>query len=267
MPNFTNITPDTFEAAVPKLKEMSDVGIGIVGRSNFGPGVVGISNSDELTTPGIAGRTSPGMFPTATGDDASLPNNLLYTSAVLGIATKTVFGVSGVSVGGVGIHGSGKIAGFFEGDVNIYGALVVNQKNLVDQIASLQASVDELRLSKMTVRGQKGTVATRDEDRPKLDIIFDGLANFSFSGTGFDANSNVIVTFTFDRGGTINSYEWTYKSNPIGSLYPGNPQGVSGYVPLPLSPGDHIIAAAYDGRPDLNDSTGLLWSITVDRRA
>lgn len=97
-------------------------GIGTVGKSNTGVGVMGISETgeaihaetksgDAAAVIGINESTGPGVRGVSHGFDGVTGESLGDGKA----------GVAGVNTKGIGVYGRGRLAGFFDGDVEVTG--------------------------------------------------------------------------------------------------------------------------------------------------
>src|SRR5689334_15074358 len=94
-------------------------GDGLWGQSDAGRGVVGVSKDGT----GVWGDTATGR--------AVVGVNREEGTGVWG-ETKKGRGVVGISDDGVGVWGKGPTAGVFEGDVNVTGALTLDNHNVIN---------------------------------------------------------------------------------------------------------------------------------------
>ncbi len=98
----------------------STAGEGVRGLSHSGHGaVVGINNWTPAAPPGEGGPG--GWFESAQGEGVRGWSKTPHHGGVVGVNTAKGAGVYGLSEGGVGLYGKGKLAGFFEGDVEVKG--------------------------------------------------------------------------------------------------------------------------------------------------
>ena len=93
-------------------------GFGLLGESTSGRGVVATSDTDYGLR--ASSRTMPGIRSSSV-DGNGMEGWATKAAGVVGIAT-TGTGVTGTSESGIGVHGKGgRLAGFFEGDVEVTG--------------------------------------------------------------------------------------------------------------------------------------------------
>ncbi|MDB5310757.1 MAG: hypothetical protein JWO38_4959 [Gemmataceae bacterium] len=197
-------------------------GIGVAGLSDISNGVHGINGKGAST-------------------------KLEVGSGVLG-ESENGNGVSGVSEHAVGVFGKGRVAGRFEGDVNVNGKLLVNGSDIVERIQLLENLLQRLFAQpRIPSPGGHPSISVVHESNPDLVIV---------SGRDFTPGSVVRVRFTTDNGQSHK--ELTQMASQFGDFdllriaFPFiNPQG------------NRIFIAATDGRLDRTDFEGLLWSNTV----
>ncbi len=124
-------------AAVVAINDANGVGVqgrsganvGVVGESNTGRGVMGISNGnlgvsgESQLFPGVRGHSVNGRGTEGFSDNLEgVVGISKQSTGVLGISEANGDGVNGQSALGIGVHGKGgRLAGFFEGDVEVTG--------------------------------------------------------------------------------------------------------------------------------------------------
>lgn len=124
-------------AAVVAINDANGVGVqgrsggnvGVVGESDTGRGVMGISNGnlgvsgESQLFPGVRGHSVNGRGTEGFSDNLEgVAGISKQGTGVLGISEAGGDGVNGQSASGIGVHGKGgRLAGFFEGDVEVTG--------------------------------------------------------------------------------------------------------------------------------------------------
>lgn len=102
--NFVSRLPPEFRAAG------ANGGPGVNGESKSGPGVRGVSHNGN-----------GGWFESGHGEGVRGWSKNRHHGGVVGVNTGNGTGVYGESPNGVGVYGKGKLAGVFEGDVEVKG--------------------------------------------------------------------------------------------------------------------------------------------------
>lgn len=96
-------------------------GPGINGESNTGPGVRGVGQSGN-----------GGWFESRHGEGVRGWSKNPHHGGVVGVNTANGIGVYGNSTDGIGVYGKGKLAGYFQGDVEVKGDIRLLQADCAE---------------------------------------------------------------------------------------------------------------------------------------
>ena len=172
----------------------------IVGASTCGVGVQGLTGdpmSGSAAVEGVNTGNGPGVFGSATANDAVLGRSSSGANA----------GVAGhnTSAGGVGVYGTGAVAGKFDGNVKVNGNL-----NVVAQAGQGQAitAVGNLNVVAQALQGQAITAVGNDQNSDCINATSTAAghagvsANNTGPGFGLWASSVLGVAVYGKSGGT-----------------------------------------------------------------
>lgn len=162
--------------------------VGVIGESETFQGVLGKSRDNA----GVVGESE--KFHAVFGISHDVNN-----AGVFGTNDKAGFGVIGVSEKGIGISGKGgKLAGRFEGIVEVTGALVVAKVDVTTRIAALERELAALKTRLVVVESKAGVSPPPPSKSASIGVelrltgsAFDELRIF---GSGFGANEPVALT-------------------------------------------------------------------------
>jgi hypothetical protein len=223
-------------------------GTGVFGNSDKGDGVrgrTGASDKSGLVAGNDATTPAPVGVPGGNGvfGYTTVPN----ASGVFGAHNNGGTGVFGLSQKGIGIHGAGKVAGHFDGNVEVMGDLILNGASFSDLLRRVAALEQEV--ARLT-----GTVPP-PSTKPSISVSSRGSgsgAQFTVTGSGFLANKIVTIRVVDDA---LNMTSFQQSSDASCRI--------SANLSYSCSSGHSLAFSANDGRPDPNDLTGILWSNTV----
>jgi hypothetical protein len=213
---------------------------GVFGSSKKGTGVVGESE----TYIGVSGD-GPFIGVNGTSEDGT--------------------GVLGESGGqdGIGVHGKGhKLAGLFEGNVEVTGSLTVQKQNLSDLILKLTTRVATLEATASNVTNG-GIPVHLPTLRPVIEVTALRPHAFDLTGSGFSSFGR--IKFKVFNLTTQNSVEIAGESqdeNVVSNLFADKDGGLVVHEQIQCNSSDVLMFSAHDGRKDPNDLTGILWSNT-----
>lgn len=177
-------------------------GTGVLGQSKRGRGVHGVS----VTSTGVNGVSNEGQGVHGVSETRS---------GVFG-QSKRGRGVHGVSETHIGVHGKGgRLAGFFEGDVDITGNLTIQGVSIqtwLGRIVQLERDVAQLR----GLRSSGGTSAgggAATQAFVAADIVFDPQGNriLSIGGSGFAPREAVNLRIFYRPPGAAD-YDAAYQN-------------------------------------------------------
>jgi hypothetical protein len=167
---------------------------------------------------------------------------------------------------GVGIHArGGHLAGRFEGNVEITGHLIGPS---IDLLAQRIADLEALRMTRF------GIPINPLVARPVIDVrtssIREGDAEFAITGSGFAAGSKIVLRVVNVTNNTVISSPGLSSENgdidlafTVTPFLSSNSGTLSLNAFLTCHAGDTLTFCATDRRPDLIDTTELLWSNQV----
>ncbi|MEU4703292.1 hypothetical protein [Nonomuraea dietziae] len=203
----THADPSTGKAAVFGSHRAD--GMGVLGESDAGIGVFGNSKDGQ----GVMGRsqTSHGVV----GDTRSDPSR--GHAGVLGAHLANGMGVIGESGGGAGVVGTtksgtgvigesktgqgigvlgrgGRVAGRFEGMVEITGALAVEGSNVLIRIAALERELARLKSAGSTPGTPGDGADFKTQIDVELKLVPGPFSELRIFGSGFAANETVELT-------------------------------------------------------------------------
>ena len=205
-----------------------DPGWGVAGESKTGLGVRGFCVSGA------------GVF----GDSTTAPG-------VEGNSTSST-GVFGHSKTGIGVHGKGgRLAGFFEGNVEVTDNLTVRGVSLQISLQRIQQLEQQVAQIQQRLAGASSDQAT---STPQITVMREGTgqaASFTFQGTGFLPSRLVTVRVVDDQLSTLN-----FQQNADAGGKFTFRQAIA------CISGKALHISATDSRPNANDPTGVLWSNT-----
>jgi hypothetical protein len=162
-------TTDTAKAAITGANTSDGTGAGVVGRSTKGAGVVGLSDNGE----GVHGESSSTNSAAITGTNRGSGNG----AGVVGISGEggTGAGVVGISHNGRGaaIFGQGRIAGQFNGDVAVEGALRIKGTDVLENITK---ALTLLQDAVNAVQAERSGAKSKDDTSDTLATVGKGLA-------------------------------------------------------------------------------------------
>jgi hypothetical protein len=223
-------------------------GTGVLGTSDNGDGVRGRTvASDRNGLIGSNDGTAPAPAGVPGGNGVFGYSTVPNASGVFGANNSGGIGVFGFSRSGIGIRGAGKVAGHFDGNVEVLGDLVVNGalfSDLLRSVATLEQEVARLM----------GNFPPPSA-KPSINVSSQGSganARFTVAGSGFLANKTVTIRVVDD---SFNGTTFQQSSDASGHL--------SATVSLPCTSRLSLHFSATDGRRDASDATGVLWSNTV----
>jgi hypothetical protein len=222
-------------------------GTGVFGNSDKGDGVRGRTGASDKNGL-IAGNdgTSPAPAGVPAGNGVFGYSTVPNASGVVGAHNNGGTGVFGLSQNGIGIHGAGKVAGQFDGNVEVMGDLRLNGASFSDllrRVATLEQEVARLI-------GNPPAPSTK----PSINVSSRGSgsgAQFTVTGSGFLPNKTVTVRVV-DAAFNMSSFQQSSDAS-------GN---ITANLSIPCSSASPLHFSATDGRPDPSDLTGVLWSNT-----
>ena len=186
---------------------MSTAGAGVRGDADNGTGVFGGSNTS--TAVGGISNSGIGVHGMSTSADGVFGNSETGRG-VVGVA-KAATGVEGNSTSGAGVFGSsqtgiglhgkgGRLAGLFEGIVEVTGGLVVANVDVTSRIAALERELAALKTrisvleSQAGVPGGGGGVSGSASIGVELRLTGGAFNELRIFGSGFNANEPVALT-------------------------------------------------------------------------
>jgi len=252
---------------------VSDSGIGVHGVSKAGPGVRGDAENGtgvfggSRTSTAVGGSSDSGIGIHGISKTADgVFGNSEKGRGVVGVAkvatgvegnSTSGDGVFGSSLSGIGVHGKGgRLAGFFEGGVEVTGDLTakgISIKDLLQRIARLEDDVNNLRNQISPASGGASSGGTTSSI-PQIGVIREGAGAgsvFVIEGSGFLPNKTVTVRVV-DEG--FNTRTFSQSSDASGKI------GIR--LSLSCISGLTLHFSATDSRPSSDDITGVLWSNT-----
>jgi hypothetical protein len=160
-------------AAMVAINDANGVGVqgrsggnvGVVGESDTGRGVMGISNGnfgvsgESQLFPGVRGHSVNGRGTEGFSDNLEgVVGISKQNTGVLGISEAGGAGVIGESASGVGVHGKGgRLAGFFEGDVEVTGDIRLANADCAEDFDV--SGVDKVEPGTVMVLGNEGALS------------------------------------------------------------------------------------------------------------
>ena len=196
----------------------SKTGVGVHGSSTDGRGVEGWSDTQY----GVAGESkkSAGIRGTS-ADGRGVEGWSTKSEGVVGFSTTSTgvwgntegagTGVAGTSKGGIGVHGKGgRLAGLFEGNVDITGNLTIQNVSIqiwLQRIVHLEQQVADLsrQIASQATAGGGGTgtqafIAATLSFNPGGSSVDARI--LTVSGQGFNAGENVNLKIVYRAGQT-----------------------------------------------------------------
>jgi hypothetical protein len=243
-------TKPIFDAA--RKIEALDTTAEVVGKGDLRNGIYGGSQKQT----GVIGHSDTYVGVAGDGDYAGVVG---YSRAGTGVL--------GESPEGIGVHGKGgRLAGLFEGKVNMTGSLTVQNIDLGSLVLQLQQRIIELEASASRIT--RGGVPTHlPLTRPTIQVTLHpgrvGVEGQGFSSFGrirfniFNLTKQSQVTIAGQ--GPDPEFTSTLQANRDGTL------SFDEYIAC--HSGDALTFSATDGRDDPNDLTGILWSNTETKVA
>jgi hypothetical protein len=237
-------------------KDLGDKKAGVVGVNYATQSLGLLGGKDKIFSQnvGVYGESNQqGVFGHST-DSAG--------TGVYGNSVGSGFGVRGDSTDGIAVQGQSfgsGLAGKFIGDVEITGQLNGHSlSQLLEKIGELEDAVNKLR-----ERLQWSQPRVIQSNVPVINVFYRGVSGgnhlFDLRANSLEKNRTVTVRVKDNDGFRYEISSFNSGANgSFGDL--SNP--CSFQVPYGGSH-DRLFIAITDGRPDLNDLTGLLWSNTV----
>jgi len=154
------------EGAGTGILGTSKSGIGVLGESTTNEGVRGVSHAAHggvvgvndwapAAPPGTGGNG--GWFESSQGEGVRGTAKTPHHGGVVGVNTAGGIAVYGTSDTGVGVHGKGgRLAGFFEGDVEVTGDIRLRNADFAEDFDV--AGADGLEPGTVMVMGNEGTL-------------------------------------------------------------------------------------------------------------
>jgi len=174
-------------------------------------------------------------------------------------------GVLGESEGqdGIGVHGKGhKLAGLFEGKVEVTGSLTVQKQDLSDLIQKLTARVTTLEATASNVTNG-GIPVHLPTMRPVIAVTALWPNAFELTGSGFSSFGRIkFKVFNLTTQSRVEVAGESQDENVVSNLFADKDGGLVVHEQIQCSSGDVLTFSVHDGRKDLNDMTGMLWSNT-----
>jgi hypothetical protein len=143
----------------------SGANVGVVGESDTGRGVMGISNGnlgvsgESQLFPGVRGHSVNGRGTEGFSDTLEgVVGISKQSTGVLGISEASGAGVIGQSASGIGVHGKGgRLAGFFEGDVEVTGDIRLANADCAEDFDV--SGIDKVEPGTVMVLGNEGALS------------------------------------------------------------------------------------------------------------
>jgi hypothetical protein len=187
------ISHSSQHSAIVAINDANGVGIlgrsggnvGVQGESNTGRGVHGISNGnlgvsgDSQLFPGVRGTSVKGRGTEGFSNDlegvAGISKN---GTGVLGVSEASGAGVFGQSNKGIGVHGKGgRLAGFFEGDVEVTGDIRLANADCAEDFDI--ATGDQAEPGTVMVLGSEGALSeSRQAYDKRVAGVISGAGSF-----------------------------------------------------------------------------------------
>ena len=181
------ISHSSGHAAIVSINDANGVGVqgrsggnvGVVGESDTGRGVMGVSNGnlgvsgESQLFPGVRGHSVNGRGTEGFSDNLEGVVGISKTSTgVLGISEASGDGVLGQSATGIAVHGKGgRLAGFFEGDVEVTGDIRLTNADCAEEFDIFGA--DKVEPGTVMVLGDEGALSASQQayDRRVAGVI------------------------------------------------------------------------------------------------
>jgi hypothetical protein len=245
MPTFRNETTGTENAIVG----VSDGGRGVEGWSNTAYGVAGESKTSAgVRGTSVKGRGTEGWSTDSEGIVGISTNG----NGVWGQTDGAGIGVVGTSKSGVGVVGrGGRLAGLFEGNVEVTGTLSISGVGFAVILARISALEVQVATLAQQVARLGGAVPV-DTGIPTLSASQEG-SQIRVKGGSFKPKTGIRIRFVV---GQIGNEDYAVTTSLLNGTF-------SVLVPVGDLPSrTPIWVSATDGTPNPSDHTGVLWSNT-----